>query len=526
MAANYSYLEISTFRGLTKSNDVLSALPGQLSKNENYLYMSNGGLQERGGGAELTTSPTASSDPVFSLSNYKAPNGSEFLVTNQDSTVYYYNSGWNDLSMSLTADLKTRWEQAGFESNRALYGVNGTDSVIKVAGNTPVGSTVSGSPTDAIQLKLHKNRLFAVNNDDTLYFTEALDFDTWNTSTNTIEIAPGIDGPIVGMEVWGDALFIFKERGVYVLPNADSPVPKLNWVILRADAITGSQSTDTIKRTRVGIMYLSSDNVVRLISPSVSFSSGEYSLGGSGSPVVSEDINDSISSLLDVSSKGRAAAIVFNDLYILSFQSVNNSDTYNDITYFADTNKFNQLQGIVQIQPYWGEFTGFDYDFFTVQTSSNEQKIYGAKGQTGSIQETLNDGVNNDNSNAIVTKAVMAWNSLGVPGLSKRFNHIYFAGDTENYNIELNFNAYRLGKQLPGEGEGISRVYSTTTDSGAIVDSAIVGTDTVGLKGASSQLYRVNLRGNYFTAEFGNSNADEPTKVLKVVVYFRGVSQS
>jgi hypothetical protein len=523
---NYPYVELNTFRGLTKSTDILGALPGQLSKNNNYLYMENGGLKERGGGDELTENPSGGNDPVYSLANYIAPNGSEYLVTNQDATVYYYNAGWNDLSLSLTADKKTRWEMAGYEANRALYGANGNDSIIKVAGNTPIGSTVSGSPTDCIKLKLHKNRLFGVNNDDTLYFTEALDFDTWNTSSNTIEIAPGIDGAITGLEVWGDALFIFKERGVYVLPNADSPVPKVNWVILRTDAVIGSQSTDSIVRTRIGVMYLSSDNYIRLISPTISFSSGEYTMGGSGSPIVSEDINDDLSLIMDATVKQNATAIVHDDLYIISMQSVNNSSTYNDLTYFADVTKFNQLPGIPQPQPYWGEFTGFDYDFFAQQKVSNYIRLYGAKGLTGSVQETLNDSIHNDNNEAIDSKAILAWLPIGGAGSSKRINHIYFVGDTDDWNINLNFNAYRLGKELPGEGEGVSKTYTTSTDAGGIVGTVLVGTATVGVRGSSSTLYRVNLRGNFFTAEFGNPNADQFTRILKLVVYFRNVSQS
>jgi len=79
------------------------------------------------------------------------------------------------------------------------------------------------------------------------------------------------------------------------------PVPKTNWNVLRTDAIIGSQSIDTIKRTKIGIIYLSTDNYIRLISPNISFSSGEYTLGGSGSPIISEDIQDDIIELLDKS---------------------------------------------------------------------------------------------------------------------------------------------------------------------------------------------------------------------------------
>jgi hypothetical protein len=224
--------------------------------------------------------------------------------------------------------------------------------------------------------------------------------------------------------------------------------------------------------------------------------------------------------------KDNAQAIVFNNLYILSLESVNNTGTYNDLTYFADVTKFNQLPGVVQPQPYWGQFTGFDYDFFATQISSNEVKFYGAKGLTGNVQESLNDSIHNDNSSAIESKAILSWHGLGSSGVSKRINHIYFTGDTEDWNITLNFNAYRMGKTLPGEGEGIGRVYTTSGTTGGVVGTAIVGTDAVGLKGVSSTKYLVNLRGNFFTAEFSNCNADQFTRVMKLLVYFRNINRS
>ena len=522
---NFNYITIKNFRGINKSRDVLSAIPGQLSKNENYLYETNGGLAERGGGAKLTENPSGGDDPIFSLANYTSPDGSNFLVTNQDTTAYYYDSGWNDLSLTLTADKRTVWEGAGFEAGRSLYGANGNDSIIKVTGNTPAGSSVTGSPTDATYLKLHKNRLFAINNRDTLYFTEALAFDTWNTSVNTIEIAPGIDGNIQSLEVWGDALFIFKEYGVYVLPNASDPVPTVNWVILRTDAASGTQSPYTVKRTRIGIFYLSTDNSIRLLGPNVTFSSGEYSLGESGSPIVSEDIADDLNEFVDLSNRDEAYAITFKDKYILSFDSNTSSTVANDLTYFADVTKFNKHQNIPQPQPYWGEFTGFDYNFFAIQTSGTQEKLYGAKGVEGEVHETLNDSVNNDDSSAIVSKSILAWHPIDGEGTYKRINQIYFSGDTENWNINLIFNAYKLGTDLPTEGAGREFSYMTSNISGGIVGTGQAGTAQVGFVGPSSATYSLNVSGHYFGAEFGNSSANEFTRVLKMIVYYRVIKQ-
>jgi hypothetical protein len=509
---SFNSITISRFLGLNSSRDELSLIPGQLEVNNNYLYMATGGLEERGGGAKLSNSPN-SGNPVFSLSTYTNENGNEFLITNQGTDAHYYSSGWNALSLTLTADQKTRWAQSGKSTSTALYGVNGSDSVIKISGVTPTGSSVSNSPTTCKYIIFHKDRVFAAD-DTTLYFTEVLDFDTWNTGSNTIDIAPGKDGNITGLEVWGDALFIFKERGVYILPNASLPVPKLNWAILRTDALTGTLSPDTVRRTKVGIIYLSTDNYFRLLSPTISFSSGEYTLGGSGSPIISEDIQNDLDLLLAKNKKQNASAITHNDLYIISFNSVNNSSDYNDLTYFADTSKFLNQSNIAQPQPYWGMFTGFDYDFFSQVKDSGRIKLYGAKGDTGQVHETLNETINNDDGNAIESKAILGWYPIGDESTYSKINRIYFVGDTENWSIDLVFNGYRYGDLIPSNGVG-TQYQSTSVSPSTAVGTAVVGTDIVGDLTVGSTKFRANLRGNKFKAF---------TRVHKIIFYYRPIN--
>ena len=521
--SSFASTSIDKFIGLNTSRDELSLIPGQLSKNHNYLYMANGGLRERGGGDKLTGSPLGG--VVYSLSSYRNENGTEYLITNQATDVYYYSSGWNALSLTLTSNKKMRWVPGGKGTDSALYGINGSDTIVKVSGVTPTGSSVSGSPTDSIAMIKHKKRLFSLNQNGTLYFTEVLDFDTWNTGQNTIDIAPGSGGDGVALEVWGDALFIFKEYGVYVLPNASDPVPKVNWAILRSDAATGTKSPDTVRRTKRGIYYLSSDNFIRNISPNVSFSSGEYSLGGSGSPIISVPIENDMEEILDDAKKVNAQAIVHNDLYIIGFQTVNNALTFNDLTYFADTNKFVQFEGIQEPQPYWGQFTGFDYDFFAIQLGSGKVKLYGAKGDSvaGDVHETLNDTIHNDNSTAIVSKAILGWYPVGGESTYKKMKQIYFVGETENWEIKLKFIAYKFGNLVPSEGEGSSYTYQSSTTNKIVVGTAIVGTAVISDVTVGSKKIRTSLKGHLFRAEFGNENADEFTRIDKMVIYFRPI---
>ena len=76
---NFPSVVIDKFLGMNTSRNKLGLLPGQLSRNENYLYMSTGGLEERGGGAKLSDPPAAS--VVFGGGNLELDDGTQYLIT-------------------------------------------------------------------------------------------------------------------------------------------------------------------------------------------------------------------------------------------------------------------------------------------------------------------------------------------------------------------------------------------------------------------------------------------------------------
>lgn len=508
---------IDKFVGMDLTRNELSLLPGQLTKNENYLYQINGGLAERGGGAKLSDPP--STGALYGLGNYINGSSSEFLITVQGTDAYYYSSGWNALSLTLTSNKRMRFASAGASSSRALYGVNGFDSVTKISGTTPTGSVVASSPTTAVDIILHKNRLFAIDEDDTLYFTEAAAYDTWNTGSNTIEVAAGRDGSVKALAVWGDGLFIFKESAVYVIPNAADTDPTTNWLVLKTDAITGTNSPDSVKTTKDGIYFLGTDNVIRKIRPDISFSSGEYTLGGSGSPIVSHALNEELAMRLDTSNRGRAHAIIHKDLYILYWQSSDNTGTYNDRCFVADTSKFYQLDQVPTPQPYWSEITGATFDFAVVQFNS---QFYGVGGSDGVTQRCFDDTVHNDAGNAIASKATLGWIAPGGEATKKSLKTVRFTGDVEDWAITLRFDGYDLDGEIPTDGSGTTKTFQPNSDTSvALVGSAVVGTDQTGSVGISTTKFRLGERGYFFKVEMENTNSNEFTRISQLIMYYR-----
>jgi hypothetical protein len=521
MARTWPTVEINKFIGMDLSKDPLHLIPGQLRKNENYLYLHNGGLEERGGGDQLTAAPS-SGNPVLGLGNYQNSAGSEYLITAHGTDLYYYDSGWNSMTSALTTGKKIRFESSGAGANIALYGVNGTDSVVKVSGATPTYSAVASSPTDCITLKLHKNRLFGLALDGTLYFTDTNAFDTWNVGSNTIEIAPGLDGQAHALAVWGDALFIFKENGIYVLPNADEATSA--WVVLRTDAITGTTSTDSVRNTRDGIYFLASDNYVRKIGPTTTFSSGEYTLDGSGSPIVSHAIYPELKDKLDNSNKDDAFAITHDDLYILYWQSTDNSGSYNDRCFFADTAKFHGIDNVPDLQPYWGEITGAVFQFAVQQFSSNANVFYGTSGNDGIFQECFNSGISNDAGNAIASKAYIGWLPIAGPGVYKAVKSARLIAEVENWTITFRMDGYNLRGGLPADGAGASFTFDPNAGtSAAVVGTAVVGTDQTATIGIAAENFRMSQKGHYVAFEVENTNIDEFTRIHSVLLEYKPI---
>lgn len=525
---NFTSFDISSFIGMDTSRDETGLQSGQLSLAHNIRYLATGGIQTRGGGRLLIADPTGGGASVYGLANYKNSTGTEYLITAQGTKLYYLETTWKDTTSAITASTRTRFCQAGIDSDTALYAMNGTDRVIKLAMDTGAvkGKSITvangfshDAPTDAFMAIQHKSRLFLLSKKG-IYYSDLLDFDHLDPAM-FIQVAPGFDGECQSIAVWGDSLFILKDFGIYVLPNASDDI--VDWNILRTNASTGTQSPDSVVRTKIGIVFFSSDNAIRLISPDITYSSQEFTLGGSGTPIIGHAIENDIQTLLDPAYKSIITAFEHQDEYIFGFKSVSNATAYCDQWYFADVSKFMQMEGITQIQPYWGMYTGFDFDFVTKQTVGGKVKVYGAKNTTGQIHETLNTTYYDDNNTSLNPRAVLGWNHLGSPNLLKKLLRVVVIAETEAWNINIKINAYKIPGMLPEKGLGVSKVYSKQGSSGGTVGSALADTAIVGSIGMGSSVFPVNMIGHYFRLEFSNSNIDEPIVINRIELYYKPI---
>lgn len=105
--------------------------------------------------------------------------------------------------------------------NDVLYIVNGQDTMKywdPYASGRPQFGDAGGNPPTGDAIVAHKERLFVARG-HRLYFSEAFDAENW-PALNFIDIGVGSEGRIVALKVLYDALYIFKERAIYVLQGS------------------------------------------------------------------------------------------------------------------------------------------------------------------------------------------------------------------------------------------------------------------------------------------------------------------
>ena len=105
--------------------------------------------------------------------------------------------------------------------NDILYMVNGQDAMKywdPYATDRPTFGDAGGAPPTGDAIVAHKERLFVARG-HRLYFSEAFDAEKW-PALNFIDIGVGSEGRITALRVLYDALYIFKERAIYVLQGS------------------------------------------------------------------------------------------------------------------------------------------------------------------------------------------------------------------------------------------------------------------------------------------------------------------
>ena len=168
-------------------------------------------------------------------------------------------------------------------------------------------------PSKPVFLTVHTQRLFCASMDttllpDTLYFSDILDGETWDSAGS---VRVGGDGdPITGLYSWfGNRLLVFKERSIWYV-DADPTQDPADWVIGTVSGNVGCVSHRSIASVGADVFFLARDGV-RTLSQIQAGTQTDV-----GIPL-SAPIGDLISQI-DPASRAKCDAVYWRNRYMIA----------------------------------------------------------------------------------------------------------------------------------------------------------------------------------------------------------------
>ena len=233
---------------------------------------------------------------------------------------------------------------------------------------------ISQTPNKPKLLTSHTNRLFCTSADtavpsDTLYVSDILDGESWDTVGNAIRVGDGTGDPITAIASWYSYnLLVFKERSVWVV-EANPAVAVADWPIKLINNRVGCVAHKTVQQVGSDVFFLASDGVRSL-------STIESGAQTDVSTPLSAPINDQFKQNTD-GFQSKSCSAFYDKRYLISVCS--NGIEVPNRTYVYNTD-----------QKSWSGFwTGWQPNDFAVTGFSGKTRLQFAD-QSGKIYTWLN----------------------------------------------------------------------------------------------------------------------------------------
>lgn len=204
----------------------------ELSSMRNCRINAAGAVEKRKGFASYENESAIAGDPtVTGVHEYDYTSSSSYTVITAATKMYYYNSGWSDITGSLTItagddnnfQFVTTGEKAS--GNNRMVATNGVDAPIVWGGTGNAAAlNLDGRFTTAKCVAWWDNRLWLANtnaNDNRVWRSDILDIETWG-ATNYYNVGEEITA-LVPMQ---NSLAIHTRNGIYTLtPTGNASIP-------------------------------------------------------------------------------------------------------------------------------------------------------------------------------------------------------------------------------------------------------------------------------------------------------------
>lgn len=282
--------------GQNSADDPASIGENQASLLQNCIITKKGRCEERLGITKLGTN-NSTSNVILGKFHYSAGSALNTLLRARLTKIQNIRSDftvWDDITglTTLTTGLTTNFVQ-GLDR---CFILNGTDNVFSIDSSLTVtdeGNTNTDFPKTTFAEFATNNRMFASGSltsteRDYVWFSNALDPQTWDRSANLFKVRSGNGGKVTWIKMFKEfELIIYKNDSIYVL-NMEGTTPLTDWSLKPLSTVIGCPAGRTVCDIGNDHIYLANDGV-RLLSRT---SFDKLRIGVISDPV--RDIIDSI----------------------------------------------------------------------------------------------------------------------------------------------------------------------------------------------------------------------------------------
>lgn len=421
-----------------------------------------------------------------------------------------------------------------------IYGCDPVGGIYKVNGSTPFyGGYVTTDPADTFCYSNISGRMMKAKGHILSYTnvqvsdTNLTNLETWPGGNKNV-ISPDSGTGIKFLIDNGEVTFIFKDTGIWYLPNANED--PTDWKFPKTKSDTGTKSPKTVCLAKYGkkmdgIIFLGTDKTLRFMEPRLDRNAGTLpTLAGSVSKIISgpfQNILDDIPNAYLSKCVGK----FFNGLYILNI--VSKTGTELDLTIVVDTEKLMSKEGNEEFpQPFWFFSDTMNYSEMVVREIDN--KLYGFN-IGGYINELFVDGVFTEG----VPDRLDDSGEIAIPWAfyTGWFKHV--DRESELVEVLLNFkvggfwnftfsvNSFALGGgAIPDFDSGNTVTIIPKVSSASYYDIARYDEDRYSSSGQLSQNADVNRFGEYFLFGAYNSEKNEPATFYSIYPFFKAIKSS
>jgi hypothetical protein len=317
LAANRTKLRQDDFSGGQNSSDN----PQNIGKNQavllqNCIITKNGRCKCRSGITKLGTA-NSTTNKILGLTHYSAGTTLDTMLRARATKIQRLASNFSDWTdivglTSLTTGLDTNFIQALDK----CFILNGTDHVFSVDSSLAVmdeNDTNADFPKTTVAEWTPNNRMFASGSKDQtlrdyVWFSNAIDPQTWDRGTNVFKVRSGDNGRITWLKSFKEfELILYKNDSIYVL-NMEGATPLTDWTVKPLSVAVGCPAGRTVQDIGNDHIFLANDGV-RLLSRTTF---DKLQVG-----VISDSIRDIIESI-NQDAIGTSNGWFENGLYILN----------------------------------------------------------------------------------------------------------------------------------------------------------------------------------------------------------------